>query len=172
MCLVEESAAKVDELFVFVVEEDKSFFTFSERFELVKRGTKDLKNVTVLPSGKFIISQRTFEAYSNKASLQEEVIDASLDVEIFGKNIAPELGINVRFAGEEPLDNVTRQYNDTMRRMLPRYGISFEVIPRKEWNGSVISASRVRSLLEKRNFKEIREIVPETTYEYLLEKFR
>lgn len=170
--LIEQSAAKVEKLFVFVVEEDKSFFSFADRIELVRRGTADIKNVVVLPSGQFIISQRTFEAYSNKAALQEEVVDASLDVEIFGRSIAPALGINIRFAGEEPLDNVTRQYNDTMKRILPRYGVAFEVIPRKEWKGSVISASRVRSLLEKKNFEEIKEIVPGTTYEYLLEKFR
>lgn len=170
--LIEQSAAKVERLFVFVVEEDKSFFPFSDRLELVKRGTADIENVVVLPSGRFMISQRTFEAYSNKAALQNEIVDASLDVEIFGGKIAPALGINIRFAGEEPLDNVTRQYNDTMKRILPGYGVAFEVIARKEWNGTAISASRVRSLLEKKDFEGIREIVPETTYEYLLEKYR
>lgn len=169
--LIEESAKKVDELFIFVVEEDKSYFSFKDRLELVKRGTEDLKNVVVLPSGQFIISQRTFEAYSNKAALQDTKIDASLDVEIFGRNIAPALGITVRFAGEEPLDKVTKQYNDTMRRILPKYGIHFEIIPRKEYKGEVISASRVRQLLNNNNFDEIAKIVPKTTFDYLKERF-
>lgn len=170
--LIEQSAKKVEQLFIFVVQEDKSFFTFSERIELVKEGTADLKNVVVLPSGNYIISQKTFAAYSNKAKLQDKVVDASLDVEIFGKFIAPKLGINIRFAGEEPIDQVTRQYNDTMKRMLPQYGVAFEVIPRKECNGEVISASRVRTLLAEKNFEEIAKIVPETTLAYLMQKFQ
>lgn len=165
--LIEYAAAQVDQLYIFVVEEDKSIFPFSDRIELVRKGTKDLQNVTVLPSGKFIISQRTFAAYSNKAELQDQEIDASMDVEIFGQTIAPALGITVRFAGEEPLDNVTRQYNDTMKRILPRYGVEFKVIPRKESGGRVISASRVRKLLEEKDFAEISKLVPDTTLDYL-----
>lgn len=170
--LIEESAKKVEELFIFVVEEDKSFFPFSDRIELVRKGTQDLKNVRVLPSGKFIISTRTFAAYSNKAELQNQKIDASLDVDIFAKSIAPTLGITIRFAGEEPLDNVTLQYNQTMQRILPKYGIEFSVIPRKMQGEEVISASRVRKLLENRDFKAIAKCVPQTTLEYLQEKYK
>lgn len=126
--LIEKAAAMVDRLFVFVVEEDASFFPFKDRIELVRQGTEDLKNVCVLPSGSYMISKKTFAAYSNKAELQNEIVDPSMDVEIFAKVIAPRMGITIRFAGEEPLDNVTRQYNDTMRRILPRNGIEFRVI--------------------------------------------
>ena len=90
----------------------------------------------------------------------------------FCTEIAPQLGITVRFAGEEPLDNVTRRYNETMERILPKYGIDFEVIPRKEINGDVISASRVRKLLEEDDFEEIQKLVPKTTLEYLNENYR
>ncbi|MBQ1336263.1 MAG: hypothetical protein IIY37_04965 [Selenomonadaceae bacterium] len=69
----------------------------------------------MIPSGQFIISTRTFKEYFNKESLQEHRIDTSLDVTMFAKEIAPCLNISVRFAGEEPLDNVTRQYNENMR---------------------------------------------------------
>ena len=169
--LIEESAKKVDELYIFVVQEDKSFFKFADRLELVKKGTEDIANVKVVPSGQFIISTRTFEAYSNKANLQEQVIDASLDVEIFAKKIAPALGITIRFAGEEPLDNVTKQYNDTMSRILPQYGIEFEVIERKTMKDEVISASRVRKYLEMGDFDSIAECVPKTTYEYLVKNY-
>ena len=111
-----------------------------------------MPNVEVLPSGKFIISQRTFSGYFSKEELQDAVVDSSEDVEIFGKEIAPTLGITVRFAGEEPTDNVTRQYNETMREILPRYGIEFREIPRKTFDGKPISASTV---------------VPPTTLNYL-----
>jgi [citrate (pro-3S)-lyase] ligase len=134
--LVEYASAKVNHLYIFVVEEDKSFFPFTDRLDLVKQGTSHLKNVTVIPSGKFIISSLTFNDYFGKdAMAQDKVVDPSQDVELFGKEIAPTLGITVRFAGEEPLDNITRQYNETMHRILPQYGVNFEVIPRKEQGG-------------------------------------
>lgn len=170
--LIEYASSKCDRLYVFAVEEDLSFFPFEDRIELIRKGVSDLKNVTVLPSGKFIISRTTFPAYFEKeGSTDDTVIDASSDIEIFAKQIAPSLNITVRFAGEEPLDIVTRQYNSQMKIMLPKYGIDFEVIPRKEINGEVVSASRVRKLLKEKNFDEIEKIVPKTTLEYLKDKF-
>lgn len=170
--LIEESSKKCDWLYIFVVEENRSVFPFTDRFELVKKGTADLKNVIVIPSGNFIISQTTFQAYFQKEEKKDIVIDASGDINLFAAKIAPTLGISVRFAGEEPLDNITNQYNATMKRILPRFGISFEVISRKESLGAPISASRVRALLAEKNFEEIKQIVPATTYEYLINRFQ
>ena len=170
--LIEKASKLCKKLFVFVVEEDKSIFKFSDRFELVKKGTADLKNVVVLPSGKFMISSLTFTDYFNKSKLQDKQIDPSMDVEIFAKHIAPAVGVNVRFVGEEPLDKVTKQYNDTMRRILPKYGIDFYEIPRKEEMGGVISASRVRKLLEEKKFAEIKKLVPKTTLDFLIKNFK
>jgi [citrate (pro-3S)-lyase] ligase len=169
--LIEYAASKVEKLFIFVVEEDKSIFPFSDRIELVRKGTEDLSNIVVLPSGNFIISQLTFTDYFGKSELQDKKIDPSMDVEIFGQHIAPTLGITVRFAGEEPIDNVTRQYNEAMARILPKYGVKFEVIPRKKVKGGVISASRVRKLLEAKDWKSIAQLVPITTLDYLKEKY-
>lgn len=165
--LVEYAAAKVVKLYIFVVEEDKSEFSFADRIELVRQGVKNFSNVEVLPSGKFIISQQTFSGYFNKASLQNVAVDSSEDVEIFAKEIAPTLGITVRFAGEEPKDNVTRQYNETMKTILPRYGIEFCEIPRKELDGEPISASTVREALKNSDFNKVKNLVPDTTFDYL-----
>jgi len=169
--LIEQAAAQVNHLYIFAVEEDKSIFPFADRLELIKAGTADLPNVTVLPSGKFIISSLTFTDYFNKESLQDRAIDPSMDVRLFATEIAPTLNISVRFAGEEPLDKVTEQYNETMRRILPEYGIEFMEIPRKQFAGEVISASRVRKLLATKDFDAIATIVPKTTLDYLIQKF-
>ncbi|MBR1737734.1 MAG: adenylyltransferase/cytidyltransferase family protein, partial [Firmicutes bacterium] len=165
--LIEECSRKCDILYVFVVEEDKSTFSFKDRFELVKQGTSHIKNVRVMPSGSFMISTITFPEYFTKDAPSETVVDPSSDVELFAAHIAPALGINIRFAGEEPLDKVTKQYNDTMRKILPAYGIKFEVIERLRNGGKPISASQVRKYLEEGKFDEIIKIVPETTYSYL-----
>jgi [citrate (pro-3S)-lyase] ligase len=53
-----------------------------------------------------------------------------------------------------------------------KHGVKFEVIPRKESDGDVISASRVRKLLETKDFDAIARLVPETTLEYLKGKYQ
>lgn len=169
--LIETAAKQVDTLYIFVVEENKSFFKFEDRYQLVKLGTQDIDNVIVLPSGKFIISALTFPGYFYKDKNKDAIVDTSKDVDLFGKYIAKVLNIKVRFVGEEPIDMVTRQYNRTMQERLPLYNIEFVEIPRKEIDSQVISASRVRKCLETKDFGQIEKLVPKTTYEYLVKKY-
>ena len=169
--LVEYASKKVKKLYIFVVEEDKSEFKFADRFKLVQAGVKKFSNVEVLPSGKFIISQKTFSGYFNKENLQDVAVDSSEDVEIFAREIAPSLGITIRFVGEEPEDTVTRQYNENMRKILPQYNIEFCEIPRREINGEVISAKKVREALHEKDFDTIKKLVPKTTLKFLRENF-
>ena len=130
----------------------------------------DLKCVSVVPSGKFIISSRTFKVYFNKESLQNRTVDTSLDVTLFAKEIAPCLNITMRFAGEEPIDSVTRQYNENMARILPQYGIEFVELPRKKFEGKPISASEVRYLADKGDLQHLEKLVPAQTFVYLLKR--
>jgi [citrate (pro-3S)-lyase] ligase len=167
----ERAAGTVDALYVFVVEEDRSFFPFEDRFKLVVEGLRDLKNVKVLRSGKFIISAITFPGYFTKDSAREVAIDASLDLELFARYIAPALGIGTRFAGSEPLDPVTAQYNRAMREKLPACGVRFVEIERILNGGEPISASRVRALLEEKNFDAVRALTPDVTYDYLVRNY-
>ena len=43
---------------------------------------------------------------------------------------------------------------------------------RKEENGAVISASRVRQALKDGKYDEIKKLVPDTTYEYLVKRYK
>ena len=165
--LIETAAGQVDYLIIFVVEENKSYFDFEDRIRLVKAGTDHLKNVLVVPSGSFIISTRTFPGYFVKDNPKEVNIDSSEDVQIFAKYIAPQFFITKRFVGEEPFDRVTRLYNETMKQILPNYGIEIIEIPRKETDDGVISASKVRKALENDEFDKIEKMVPESTLEFL-----
>lgn len=169
--LIERAAAQADYLIIFVVQEDKSFFSFEDRLKLVEEGVNDLKNVAVMPSGQFIISSLTFTEYFEKSELQDRVIDSSMDLNLFGQKIAPCLDIKARFVGEEPFDMVTKQYNETMKSILPQYGIEVVEIPRKEQGGEAISASRVRALLEEKKFDEIARLVPKSTLDYLKSRY-
>lgn len=171
--LIEKAAEQVDHLYIFVVEEDKSVFPFKDRMNLVKEGIADLgEKITVLSSGKWIISLLTFPEYFNKDDLQGTAIDPSNDIKLFGKYICPTLGINKRFVGEEPFDLVTRQYNDTMRRELPQLNIDFQEIPRKSIEGEeVISATKVRKALKANDFETLKRYVPQSTLIYLQENY-
>lgn len=170
--LIEFAAKRVDRLYIFVVEEDRSFFKFEDRFEMVVKGTEDLKNVVVIPSGKFIISSITFPEYFLKDYVKEKNLDVSMDLEVFCKYIAPPLHIKVRFAGEEPFDPVTFNYNESMKQILPEYGIDFYEIPRLMLDSeSVIKATEVRRLLKEKNFEAISEYVPTSTLEILKSRY-
>lgn len=174
MHLITLASKIVNHLYIFVVEEDKSFFKFADRFELVKAACKDLKNVIVVPSGKFILSAETFPDYFVKSENNDITVDTSNDIHIFGKYICKLFDISIRFTGEEPIDKVTKQYNETMSKILPKYGVTFLEIPRKaisESEDQVISASYVRKLLKEKNFEEIKKVVPITTYDFLIKNY-
>ena len=166
--LISEAAKQVETLFVFVVEEDKSFFPFKDRFRLVKENCEEFSNVIVLPSGNFIISALTMPGYFEKDNLQNEILDASEDLDIFASKIAPILNIKIRFVGTEPIDKFTAQYNCEMKERLPRWGIRVVEIERLELEGKVVSASMIRSNIKAGNYAAIQQWVPAITFEYLI----
>ncbi|ENC6723133.1 citrate lyase ligase, partial [Vibrio harveyi] len=169
--LLEYAAKNVDKLFIFVIEEDKSFFSFEDRLRLVTESTSHLKNVTVLRGGKFICTELTYPDYFDKET-NEAKADASMEAWFFCEYIAPKLNITKIFLGDEPKCMITNQYNQKMQELLPKYGIEVEIIERISSNNEVISASRVRALLKSGDFEGIRKIVPEPTYRFLINKYQ
>jgi len=165
--LIDTASKLVDLLFVFVVEENKSFFSFEDRFSMVKDATKEYNNVIVLPSGKFMISSVTFPGYFFKEKPTEKCYDDFLDLSIFAYYISPGFGINIRFVGEEPFDKITSQYNYDMKKILKNAKIDIIEIPRKKIDNKIISATKVRELLKKRKYDLLEKYVPKTTIKYL-----
>ena len=165
--LIENALKYVDFLIIFVVEEDKSVFTFDERFAFVNAGVSDLQNVMVVPSGQFILSQETFPEYFLKVEDEDLIKNVEYDITLFAEQIAPRLNITYRFVGEEPQDVVTNEYNQAMKRILPQKGINVVEIPRKENSNGIISASLVRKCLEDDNREALKELVPKSTWEIL-----
>ena len=165
--LIETAARECDRLYVFVLSEDKSAFSAADRIEMVKRGTADLPNVTVLPTGPYLISSATFPTYFLKDRENAAAVHCLLDIEIFCKYYAPRFGITRRYVGTEPFCPVTSRYNRAMAALLPEHGITLHEIPRAELNDTPISATTVRSLLQSGNLEALRSLVPESTYQYL-----
>lgn len=166
--LIETAAKECDRVYVFVLSEDRSCFSAADRLEMVKLGTKDLSNVTVLPTGPYLISAATFPTYFLKERDQATQVHCALDIEIFTRYYAPKFGITRRYVGTEPLSPMTEQYNKALAAVLPDKGIALRQVPRLEENRLPISASTVRASLNDR--KKLEQLVPETTLNYLLQK--
>lgn len=165
--LIAKAAAENTSVVVMVVEEDRSLFPFAARFELVRQGLREYKNILVLPGGKYVISAATFPAYFTRGD-DVVVAQTRLDLSVFARHIAPALGVTRRYAGDEPYCAVTNTYNQAMLAILPSHGIEVRVMSRLAIDGDEpISASRVRELIRQNNWEEIYRLVPETTYRYL-----
>ena len=165
--LIEQAAKECDRVYVFVLSEDRSYFKTKDRMEMVKAGTADLQNVTVLPTGPYLISSATFPTYFLKDQANIQNAQCELDVAVFGNHFVPHFGITRRYVGSEPFCPVTSAYNRVLHQLLPQYGITLREIPRLESEQIPVSATTVRKLIEDKNEKDLRALVPESTYQYL-----
>lgn len=177
--LIEQAASQVDNLYVIVVKEDRSRFPYSERKSMIEAGCAGLSNVIVCEGSDYAISAATFPTYFLKQLDDATPTQIALDLDLFVKHIARPLGVTVRFAGSEPEDKLTRCYNEMMSEILPAGGygskenpsgqpISFVEISRLEQNGRPISATALRSALDRGDLKAAMEFVPVSTVPYLI----
>lgn len=164
--LIETAAGECDRLYVFVLSEDRSRFSAADRLEMVRLGTADLPNVTVLPTGPYLISSATFPTYFLKEREKAADIHCRLDIQIFTKYFAPKFGITRRYVGTEPLSPMTKQYNEALKMYLPS-SIELREIPRLEKDQTPISASAVRAALDHGDKEALKMLLPETTLTYL-----
>lgn len=171
--LLQYAASQCDWLHVFVVNENVSLFPFDVRLQLVKEGSKHLKNVTVHASSAYIISRATFPTYFLKDNDKIDYAYMGIDLLIFRNYIAPALNITYRFVGTEPYSQITNAYNTSMRYWLqdkdvsPYPVVTLVEIQRILEGEDIISASLVRKLLADEQYEEVKRLVPETTWNYL-----
>jgi len=163
--LAEKAAGENDNVCLFVVSEDLSFFPFADRYSLIQQGCADLSNVTLYATGSYMISTAVFPSYFLKDEASAIKAQAKLDIAIFAR-IADAIGATIRYVGDEPFSVVTGIYNNIMRENLPLAGVECIVISRKEQESLPISASGVRKLLQEGRIEDTKALVPETTYRY------
>ena len=165
--LIETARKMTDLLHVFMVEEDGSTFPYEFRYKIVAEEISKLDNVILHRGNDYIISKNTFPTYFYKDEKTILKAYSELDTKIFGSYFVRSLNIKKRFVGTEDKDVVTKNYNDTMKKILPQYGVELLEIPRIESGDEVISASRVRALLKERKFEEAYKYLPDATIEAL-----
>lgn len=164
--LVDKALENDRDLIIFVLEEDASYFSTKDRYEIVKKHYQDNDRVHVYKSGPYIISRATFPTYFLKKDTDKLKVYTELDAKIFARRIAKDLNIKKRYFGTEPIDKVTQKYNEMMKKILCEYGIATEFIERKTIEGEVISASKVREYYEN-DFLACKKYLSSDVYELL-----
>ena len=108
---------------------------------MIRQGCDGLADV--VEGSDYQISAATFPTYFLKDLSDAAETQMRLDIDLFGRHIAPALGARVRFVGTEPSDPLTARYNALMKELLPKYGVDVVEIPRLTLAGaSTSSASR------------------------------
>lgn len=162
--LIEQTAQQVETLYILVVREDCSMFSYDERKAIISRGVADLDNVVVCDGSEYSISATTFPTYFLKSLSDASDTQMTLDIDLYRRHIAPALGATVRFVGTEPDDPLTRRYNELMKSMLP----DVREVARLEKNGVAVSASRVRKAIVENHLAQAARLVPPTTVPYIV----
>lgn len=165
--LVEQASRENDHVYVFVVSQEASLFSFAERFQLVKAGCADLDNVTVAPGDHYMVSYATFPAYFLKDNQDVAHFQAALDVQLFKQQIAGPLNITRRYVGSEPFSKTTDIYNQELTRVLPP-DVEVKVVDRaSNADQDVISATKVRAAIANDQLAVVQNYVPQTTLSFI-----
>lgn len=163
--LIEQAKAQCDFLYLFVVSEDRSAVPAADRRAIVEEGVRDLEQICVTGTDRYLISSATFPDYFLKDKNRSGEVWTNLDIAVFCK-AAKALGITKRFVGSEPFCPVTGAYNAAMAASIPSEGVELVEIERMEQNGTAVSATEVRKLLAEGRMEDMKKIVPEATSRY------
>ncbi|MDV3166251.1 MAG: adenylyltransferase/cytidyltransferase family protein ['Waltheria sp.' little leaf phytoplasma] len=165
--LVKTASNNSDFVYIIMVKEDISLFSYEQRKEMVKLATKDIPNVFVVEGSNYLVSRNVFPSYF--LSSPEQVIRSQiiLDTNIFTNYIACKLAIKTRYVGEEPFSYTTNLYNTIMKEILFKSSIELVILPRLIEDFKPISATQVRKLFIQGNFKDMKKLVPITTLKFL-----
>lgn len=161
--LIEQAAQQVQTLYILVVREDCSMFSYDERKAMIVRGVAHINNVVVCDGSEYSISATTFPTYFLKCLSDASDTQMTLDIDLYRRHIAPALGATVRFVGTEPDDPLTRRYNELMKSMLP----DVREVARLQQGGVAVSASRVRKAIVENHLAQAALLVPPTTIPYI-----
>ena len=171
-------------LTIIPVKEDASRFPYTERLAMIRSGCDGVADV--VEGSDYQISAATFPTYFLKDLSDAAETQMRLDIDLFGRHIAPALGARVRYVGSEPADPLTARYNALMKELLPAYGVQLVEIPRLTYSPDCstdsstspsaplrmtegpVTATRVRAMRDAGQFKAASALTPESTWPYLL----
>ncbi|PQP78702.1 [citrate (pro-3S)-lyase] ligase [Spiroplasma sp. ChiS] len=116
--LIKKASEQMECVYLILVKEEASLFTYQQRLTMTKLGTKYLRNVVVLEGSYYLVSKNIFPSYFLPSVTEVIKTQTQLDTQIFLNYFVPLLRIKKRFVGEEPFSKTTNLYNETMRSMM------------------------------------------------------
>lgn len=170
--LVERAINENDLVYVFVVSQDASLFTTTERLQLVQAGLADLPQVQVVLGGDYMVSYATFPAYFIPTADQAIQYQTALDAQLFRNQIAPALQIKTRYLGSEPFSRTTLHYNQVLQATLPP-AVNVKIVSRETvTTGQVITATAVRQAIANDDLASVAALLPPTTAKFIEQHLR
>lgn len=155
LSLVEEAIyRRYDYVIVFIVQEDKSYFSEKERMALAYVSLLPYDNVVVVPSTRYMVSSMTFPGYFLHDKKLSEW--ARIDCLIFRDYFMKKLNIQTRFVGEET-DDYMVEYNNILKETI---GEGLVILDRTKQDDEIISAKIVRKHLDEGRLDEALKLVP------------
>ncbi|MBQ6223148.1 MAG: hypothetical protein IJJ44_11100 [Solobacterium sp.] len=164
--LVETAARETEHVYLLVLKENSSLFSFAERYAMAVEALRDLENVTVIPSGLFIGDVASFPAYYAKIYTPDTKELSRQHVRTYA-SVAVQLHVTHRYIGEEPNDPITNEINRACLEILPEYGIETVILTRKTDGGQPLTGSYIREIASG-DEELLRRCVPETTADIIL----
>ncbi|MPQ47807.1 [citrate (pro-3S)-lyase] ligase [Marinifilum sp. N1E240] len=170
--LIEKACKENRLVYLFIVEEDRSSFTFDIRWRLIEEELGHIDNLVMVKGGNYVVSGTIFPCYFLKEEKECDIAakQAELDVITFMHYIVPVLNITRRYVGTEMYSPVTAAYNEAMIKYLPSNGVELKEIPRIT-NGdedNYISASKVRAAIREDRLNDVINFLPDSTKNFLL----
>ena len=143
---------------------------FPDRLKLTQACLSDLENVTVLPSGPYIISRSDFPAGFLSEYMGNAPAHAALDSMVLC-HVCRALGIKAAFAGDEPRDELSEIHLNALRAECRKNGIVLRVAERRRLGERNISSALVREALDSKRPDDVKALVPSRVYDYLQGRF-
>lgn len=165
--LIERAAQGADTVYVFVAGEGRFLFPIEIRLELARRGVAHIPNAIATDIGPYRLNAATFPTYFLSPEDQPDRVRIELELDLFGRHIAPAFHIRTRVSGTEPLDPGARLYNQIMRQRLARWNVRLLEIERRKVGDLWINTKRVHKALAAGDMRSLAAYVPETTLAYL-----
>lgn len=170
--LIEKACKENRLVYLFIVEEDRSSFTFDIRWRLIEEELGHIDNLVMVKGGNYVVSGTIFPCYFLKEEKECDIAakQAELDVITFMHYIVPVLNITRRYVGTEMYSPVTAAYNEAMIKYLPSNGVELKEIPRitSGDEDNYISASKVRAAIREDRLNDVLDFLPDSTRNFLL----
>lgn len=141
-------------------------FPFKTRLAMTESALEDIPNVTVLPSGPYIISRIDYPAGFLSETIGPAPAHAELDGMVFC-HVCESLGIKLAFFGDEPRDELSEIHLNALRQACLQNSITLRVAERKRIGERYVSSALARQAIADRNMDELKILIPQKVFPLL-----